>query len=172
MEKLSDKDIIRNIQQGQIDNYSHLVHRYVGRLQMYVRQFIKKVEDRDDIIQTTFINYYKVIDRIDPDRPIWPYLLTIAKHEVAQFLRTHMKNVSLTEDIKDEKAEYNIDEKNIIEKTIAKLNKRDKQIIKLLYQGFTYKEIAEKLEKPLNTIKTIIRRLRLKLTRKNDKTRG
>ncbi|OGK21745.1 hypothetical protein A3C23_00230 [Candidatus Roizmanbacteria bacterium RIFCSPHIGHO2_02_FULL_37_13b] len=168
--KISDGEIIRDIQQGQIDHYSYLVHRYIGKLNLYVKQFIKKAEDRDDIIQTTFINYYKVIDCIDSSRPIWPYLMTIAKHEVNHFLRQQYKKVALTDDISDEMGEYNIEEKDVIEQTIAKLNEKDKRVIRLLYQGYTYKEIAEVLQKPLNTIKTLIRRLRIKLIRKNDKT--
>ena len=85
------------------------------------------------------------------------------------FWRRQKATVSLDEKIATDEKEENL-EKEIVEKQIEKLPKEQKKAVKLVSQGYSYKEIAKFLNKPLNTIRTIIRRGRLKLikSKKNE----
>ena len=79
--------------------------------------------------------------------------------------------MSLSENIKvgdDNFLEKIINQESLLEKIF--LNEKEKRIIDLLLTGYRYQEIGQKSKIPLNTVKSIIRRLRLKIKRmKNEK---
>jgi RNA polymerase sigma-70 factor (ECF subfamily) len=41
----------------------------------------------DDVVQETFLRAYRALDRLDPDRPAWPWLRTIAEHICTDIVR-------------------------------------------------------------------------------------
>jgi RNA polymerase sigma factor (sigma-70 family) len=83
------------------------------------------------------------------------------------YFRAHKQAVSLNEDIELQDLEDH-DVLDNYEELINVLDPEQKKIIQLLYEGYTYKEIGDALHKPENTIKTIIRRLRLAVANTGD----
>ena len=68
----------------------------------------------------------------------------------------------LDEEIAAEKKQEPL-ETELIEKQLNVLPKEQKKAVELVSEGYSYKEIAKLLNRPLNTIRTIIHRARLKL---------
>ena len=54
---------------------------------------------------------------------------------------------------------------SIIQKQLESLPHEQKKAVNLVSEGYSYKEIAKFLDRPLNTIRTLIRRARLKLNK-------
>src|SRR3989338_4935648 len=162
MNALSDKEVISRIKNGEIDYFTYLVKRYTKQIYNFISKRIKNRDDVEDIIQTSFINFYKSISRIDREKPVLPYLFEIVRNEMKMFWRSQKKTVSLDEKIVVEMKEEYI-EKDIIKKKLKTLPKEQKKAIELVSEGFTYQEIAKVLSRPINTVRTIIRRARLKL---------
>ena len=167
MLKITDKEIIQKIKSGEIDYYSFIVKKYTKQIYNFVSKKISNKDDREDIVQSSFLQLYKAIQRLDEDKPLSPYLYQIAKNEMKMFWRSQKKTLPLDEKIAVEEKSDFLDF-DFLKKQLEKLNNEQKKAIQLISEGFSYKEISKFLGKPINTIRTIIRRARLKLISKNN----
>lgn len=164
MTVLSEKEIIRKIKNGEIDNFSYIVNKYSSLIYQYIKVKIKKQEDVEDLVQNVFISFYKSISRFDENRPIKPYLYQIVNNELKMFYRKYKPLLPLKEDmIIDEKETVILDK----EKLLNNLNRREKEMLIMLSDGYSYKDISSRFNKTLNTVKSIIRRAREKLNTNN-----
>ena len=156
---ISDKDIIIKIKNGEIDQFAFLVKKYSDAIFRFVRLKIKKQEDAEDLVQNVFISFHKAIERFDEAKPVKPYLYQIVRNELKMFYRSRKPVLQLKEEMVGETEEAMVfDQSNL-----KVLNKTEKEILLLVYEGASYEEIAKQFKKPLNTIKSIIRRARLKV---------
>ncbi len=162
---MDDKTIIKKIQEGEIDCFSLLVKKYLPSLRLFFLQRVKDKDDQEDLIQETFFNFYRNINRFNQEKEIKPYLLAIASNQLKMFWRKRKISVNLDENIIDEKVDF---EKDYLPLDIS-LARKDQKIIHFLKEGYRYNEIGKMLKLNVNTIKTIIRRLRLKI--KNEKSK-
>ncbi len=156
---LSEKEIIQKIKNGEIDFYSLIVKKYSFLIYQYVKKKIKDTDDVEDIVQNVFIAFYKAIERFNEEKPIKPYLFQIVANELKMFYRKNQKLLPLKEEIIFEKNEENFFD----EKVLDRLNNQEKKFLLMVIDGYSYQEIAKKFKKSLNTIKSIIRRARIKI---------
>lgn len=162
MAELSDKDIIREIRNGKIDKYSHIVKKYTTLIYRFISRKLFKKEDTDDLVQNVFISFYKALNKFDSKKPIKPYLFQIVQNELKMYYRSKKISIPLNEDL------YLVDDRLIdsiidVESYIKLLNKQQQKILLLIIDGYSYEEISKKTKIPLNTIKSIVRRSRLKI---------
>ena len=160
----TDSDIIKRIRKGHINEYKIIIDQYGKKVESYVRARLFQKLDVDDIVQITFVKFYKALDRFDCSRPVLPYVLEIAKNELKMYYRSFKKTVLLdvVENIVYQKQEEGITMPES-EELLGKLKGDQRTAIELFSKGFRYEEIAKQLKKPLNTVRTIIRRGREKL---------
>jgi RNA polymerase sigma-70 factor (ECF subfamily) len=165
MAELSDKDIIKKIKNGEIDYYSYIVKKYTTLIYRYIERKLFKKDETDDLVQNIFISFYKAIGKFNEQKPISPYLFQIVKNELKMYFRSYKKNLSLDERIISEEKleEHKIEDFNF-------LKNQEKSIIKYIGDGYSYEEIAKLYKKPINTIKSIVRRTRLKIKKIYEKT--
>ncbi len=156
MEGLSEKEIIKKIKDGEINYFEYFVKRYSKVVYFYVLVRVnRKSADAEDIIQNAFIKMYKAIDRFDENRPFYPYFFTIVKNETKEFWRRNKKDLPLKEEVAYEDEEESLE----LDYLLKSLRPEYKKVLKLYFEeGYSYREIAKKLGKPINTIKTLIRR--------------
>lgn len=168
MAELSDKDIIRKIKKGKIDYYSYIVKKYTTSIYRLVRRNLGEggYINAEDIVQNTFISFYKSIERFDEKKPISPYLYQIAKNELKMFYRSKKPMLPLKEEIFFEEK----NEEGLKIEDFKLLNSQERGIFKHISEGYSYEEIAKLFKKPINTIKSIVRRGRLKIKKIYEKT--
>lgn len=77
---MNDKEVIRKIKNGEIDNFIHIVKKYTAKLNQYFYQRLKEKEEIEDLIQETLIKFYKNINRFNEEKAVLPYLLAIAQN--------------------------------------------------------------------------------------------
>lgn len=159
MQDLPEKEIIQKIQNGEINYFELLVKKYSQILLRYTKIKTENEQDSHDIVQNSFIKSYKAINRFDLQKPFYPFIFTILKNEISEFYRKNRKHFQLNEDI----AQNNNEDNNLsIEYIFQKIKKQYKEVLELYYiQGFSYKEISDKINKPINTIKTLLRRAKM-----------
>ncbi|QQG44469.1 MAG: RNA polymerase sigma factor [Candidatus Roizmanbacteria bacterium] len=164
MEELPDKEIVIRIKRGEIEYFSHIVNRYTSIILNYINSKLFDKTEVDDIVQNIFLKFYKAIDGFDESRPVLPYIFEIAKNEMKMYFRSRKKTVQLDERIAvaDQK-DFPVEEDNIDE-LLQFVNEDQRKALKLLLDGYSYKEISKEINKPLNTIRTLIRRARLKIS--------
>lgn len=170
MGDITDKEAIKKVKNGQIDFFAFIVKKYTPKIVVYIVHKIVSHDDREDIIQNTFIQFYKSLKRFDETRPILPYLVEILKNETKMFFRSRRQQLSLDEAILIDEGEtlWQLSTTVDIEKIIASLSQNQKKLLQLIQEGYTYKEISKKMGHPLNTIKTWVRRVRLEIQHYND----
>jgi RNA polymerase sigma factor (sigma-70 family) len=162
---MSDNQVILKIKNGEIDFFEALVKKYSKVIYSYLFSKLKKKEDCEDLVQEIFLSFYKSINRFDEERPVLPYLFEIAKNSLKMFYRKRKIFLPLKEEIIKEEDNFKFFEDSEINLfgNSSKLNEKEKKIFEMLGQGYKIKEIAKILRIKENTIKSIIRRGRLKL---------
>ena len=82
MKPLTDRQVLERIRKGEIDYFSYLVKKYSKRVGSYVRLKVSQAGDRDDIVQETFLKFYKSINHFDIRKPVLHYLYAILNNEL------------------------------------------------------------------------------------------
>lgn len=156
---MTDKEIIIKIKNGEINHFSFLVKKYTKTIFNYIKNKIGETEEAEDLTQNVFISFYKAIERFDEKKPVKPYLFQIVKNELKMFYRDHKNLLPLNEDIIFEEKDNIEFDRNFLNS----LKNSEKEVLMMLIEGYSYKEIAKRFKKRLNTVKSIIRRARKKL---------
>lgn len=161
----SDRDTILKIKNGEIDKYSILVEKYTPTIYRYVKSRINVREDAEDLVQNIFISFYKSIPRFEEIKPVLPYLYKIAQNELKMFYRSKKPTVPLNESIiaKEEEIYFDKDQ-------LKKLNTYEKELLLSMADGYSYEELGKKYKISINTLKSQIRRARLKIKKAYEKT--
>lgn len=162
MQELSDKQVLTQIKQGEIDYFTYFVKKYTRQIFNFIAKKIKNKEDVEDIVQVSFLQLYKAVGRLDENKPVLPYLYQIVRNEMKMFWRRQKITVPLDENIVSEENDGKTDADDI-EKQLESLPKEQKKAVTLVGEGYSYREIAKFLKRPINTVRTLIRRARLKL---------
>lgn len=170
MKSLTDQEVVKKIKSGQIELFSQIVKNHTDRIYNFIAKRIKNRQDVEDLVQETFLQLYKNLDKFDEKRPLAPYLFQIARNEMKMFWRSQKKTVALDERIVSEEENVEWISEHDTEQALRFLTAEERQILQSLNEGYSYKEIAKKFKKPLNTVKTIIRRTRLKVKTLHEKT--
>lgn len=160
MRSLSDYEAVQKIKAGEIDHFSLIVKKYTPPIHRYINSKLFNKLEVDDLVQNCFISFYKAIADFDESRPVLPYLYEIAKNELKMYYRSHKSTLPLKEEIVIEEAPQEV----AFDKSILNaLNAKDKNILLALAEGYSYEEISEKNKIPINTLKSKVRRARIKL---------
>src|SRR3989344_1310032 len=140
MQALSDKEVLIRIKQGKIDYFTHLVKKYTGRIFNFTHKKIKKKDDVEDIVQVSFLQLYKAVGRLDEKKSILPYLYQIVRNEMKMFWRRQKPTLPLDEKIAADDKEESLDS-DLINKQLESLPHEQKKAVKLVGEGYSYKEI-------------------------------
>ena len=174
----SDETIAGRVQGGNAESFGELVERYQDKLLRYGRKFLRD-DDAEDIVQDVFIKAYENIQSFDTTRRFSPWIYRIAHNEAVNYLKRKSKRYTISWDdiaTSKDKLDTATDEqppeekwlqqeiKEEITEAIKKLPKRYRQVLMLRYfQEYSYEEISKTLERPINTIGTLINRAKKKL---------
>lgn len=166
---MTNREAVKRIKNGEIDYFSIIVEEYTPQIHRYIKTRLFQKLDVDDLVQNTFISFYKAISRFDEAKPVLPYLFQIAKNELKMYYRSHKEAVSLDDSIETKTEQDNFYTEDYLS-VLEKLSKEQQEILQLLQQGYSYQEIAQKHHRPINTMRTIIRRARLQVKKLYEKT--
>jgi RNA polymerase sigma-70 factor, ECF subfamily len=170
MKKVTDEELVRLIQDGDVLAYEELVKRYQHGLYVFLLRFVHDDTIASDIVQNSLVKVYEVIDRIDTSKKFSTFVFEIAKNFAISELRRRNKTVSLEEivDITEEKSFieelYRSDVGEIVRESVRSLPEKYRTVITLYYfDDLSYEEIAGKLHIPVNTVRTHLKRAKEQL---------
>lgn len=160
-----DKDILVRAKIGDLEAFEHILSFFEKAIYNYCLRILKNSQNAKDVTQDTFIKVYTHRKSIDPEKNIKTWIFTIATNTAYDFIRSKKRKneTSLDDDnetISSFEAYYPKEGLvSDVDKALEQINPEYKKVLLLYYQqGFDYKEIAEILEMPINTIKTHISR--------------
>lgn len=180
--EVSDKLLISKIKCGENEAFDLLYSKYQERICRYLKRFVITVEAIEDVSQNTFLKVYQNIQNFDEERQFSSWLYRIAHNEAVNWLKKNggerqmfslesnddfeqdnLKHMECPKSKPDE--QYMLNERSIeLNNAMCRLTPDFKKAIELYYiQGLTYKEVALTLNKPVNTIGTLLNRARKEL---------
>ena len=183
---LSDTDLVRlAIEQNQAA-FIVLYTRYNAGVRSHIARYVSQKEDIEDICLESFQKAFSQISTYNPEYKLSTWLYRIARNTAFDHLSKHdreknyIPTTSISEDIAELKelpATMHNPEEDIINQqeydkwlhNIEKLKDDYRVVAKMnLIDNFGYKEIADSLEIPINTVKTKIRRAKAQLLKMMD----
>ena len=163
-----------------------LYTRYSSGVKNHISKYVSQKEDIEDICLESFQKAFSQIASYNPSFKFSTWLYRIARNTAFDHLskhdreRTNMPTTSINDDLSElnsipapmhnpEDAIINQQEYDKWLTNIEKLKDDYKQVAKMnLIENFGYKEIADAMGLPLNTVKTKIRRAKAQLLKMMD----
>ncbi len=183
---LTDTELVRLALEQNQAAYIVLYTRYNAGVRSHIARYVSQKEDVEDICLESFQKAFSQISSYNPEYKFTTWLYRIARNTAFDHLNRHdrEKNNMPTTSINDEIAElkelpatmHNPEEDIINQQeydkwltNIEKLKDDYRTVAKMnLIDNFGYKEIADALEMPINTVKTKIRRAKAQLLKMMD----
>lgn len=179
MQSRTDEQLIKDYLEGDQKSLEFLIERHIKSIYGFVYRYVGNLHDAEDITQDVFLRMWRNIKKFNNEKKFKTWLFTIAKNASLDFLKKK-KPFLFTDLYADEEnsklenlpdpaplPDEIFDKKNLaehMEKIIMKLPENYRIILILYYNGhLNFREIAESLNEPLNTIKSRYRRALLAL---------
>lgn len=187
-EKLSDREIVKLALKGKPLAYSALIERYRNGVISHITEFAgggdtdnESAEQPGDICQETFQKAFNRLKDYNPRYEFSTWLYTIARNTAIDYFRRRKMVLAagITTDYKAEEQVCDIaghispEEKMISSQEYTLLVERIEKLplgyreiaIMRFIKEYQYQEIALKLNIPVNSVKTRLRRARLLLSK-------
>ena len=183
---LTDIELVRMAAEQNQAAYIVLYTRYNVGVRSHISRYVAQKEDIEDICLESFQKAFSQIATYNPEYKFSTWLYRIARNTAFDHLSRHdreknnMPTTSINEDfaeLKELPATMHNPEEDIINQqeydkwlnNIEKLKDDYYTVAKMnLIDNFGYKEIADALEMPINTVKTKIRRAKAQLLKMMD----
>lgn len=173
-----DREIVSRILNGEKNEFTKIEKRYGSLIYSLLHKMVHNREDAKDLTQEAFIKIYSNLSSYNPIYPFSSWILKISSNTCIDFLRKKkIETIPIENHSDDTDDDYyiqipdttSIPDNNLIKneqnenlnKLIQMLPENYQQIIKLRFEDdLNYTEIAETLNIPLGTVKTLIFRAR------------
>jgi RNA polymerase sigma-70 factor (ECF subfamily) len=168
--------LVRRTAAGDVAAFEQLVVRYERRVLTLALRFLRTLDDAQDAAQEVFLRVYKYIHRLDPRKPIEPWLMRMTVNVCRDIGRKRQRRWRTFSDLAEHdaacaSARTNPHEGFTIEQQRSKLRdaleslpeKERAAIILRDIEGFSTAEVAAILESSETTVRSQICRGRLKI---------
>jgi len=168
----AEPDLARRARRGDSAAFDQLVLRFHRPVYRLCRRMLRSAH-AEDLAQETFIRAFVHFDRFDPERPLLPWLLAIARRLCLDLLRRKrvMVEVNDTPVAVDpapspEHQAALREQVSRLERALARLDEGPREAIVLFHvEEMSYRDIAAALEVPMGTVMTWLHRGRAQLRR-------
>jgi len=173
---LEERMLLARHRKGEEGAFRELVSRYRAPTYGYLVRCGVSPIDRDDLFQEIFIKVHRAAATYQPERPLHPWLFTIVANTVRSYYRKRrvheiVFNEQLPEPVArtpdSERATEAKETVAWLEREIPNLPALQREVLLLVcVEGLPLQKVASALGIPVNTVKTHLRRARLKLAAK------
>ena len=161
----SDHDLILKIQAGSLDALGVIYDRHRRLVYRTALAICNDPEAAADLLQDVFLRLHRFAARIDPERPLEPWLYRVTANQTYTWVKRHQRWSHPLEEIAEwlssglkHSPQYiteQDDESKRIQAAIAKLSLPHRVVVVLYYiNDLSLHEIAEILEIPEGTVKS------------------
>ncbi len=172
--ELSDEEVAKRVQGGEIEIFGVLVERYEQKLKRYGRKYLARQEDVQDIVQDIFLSTYQNIKGFNTNQRFSPWIYRIAHNAFVNALRKNERSYVLTNfdtiisglayNDPSESEREQIEIRKLIDEGLANLPPKYREVLVLHYlEELGYKDIADILQIPLGTVGVRLKRAKEQL---------
>jgi RNA polymerase sigma-70 factor, ECF subfamily len=160
-----DRELIKRTLAGERRAFDEVVARYQDGLFRHLLRLTGKPEEAEDLCQEAFIGLYRSLRRFNPERPLIPFLFTIATNAWKKRLRGAGREVALSYeeagaggDPVAEKVFARLEYQQILTE-LMRLQPEQREAVSLFYdQGLSYREISGITGAPVGTVSARLKR--------------
>ena len=170
-EGTDEADLVRSAQAGDADAFAALVRHYQKPVYAVCWRYLRG-SDAQDAAQETFVRAFVHKQKIDPGRPLLPWLITIARRLCLDRIRKHTPELThdpegpIAVDPAPAADELAASREQLaqLRKGLLALSEGPREAISLYHlEGLSYRDIATSLGVPIGTVMTWIHRGRAEL---------
>lgn len=176
MTKFTDAQLLDMYSQGDERAFRELVTRYKNGLYAFLKRFLNQQDLVEDVFQETFLQLFTSRESFDTNRPLRPWLFTIAANKAKDALRKQQRTSAVAigtisdgeeasfSDVlnsltSDETRPYETLEQGeaaeTVRQVVASMPQQAREILVLAYfNKFSYKQMAKILSIPIGTVKS------------------
>jgi RNA polymerase sigma-70 factor (ECF subfamily) len=151
---MQDAHAIRRCRQGDTEAFRHLVERYQRRALAHARSLTGNDADAADAVQDAFLDAFRHLGRFDEAREFYPWFYVILRNRCFK-QRTRFQERPDEDAVVDAAAPYagSPEEHHDLRTALDGLEAQDRELILLKHlDGWTYDELAERLDIPRGTV--------------------
>lgn len=156
MKPYTDEQLITNCLKGDEEALEVLIKRYLKPIYSFTFRFVGDGQTAEDITQETFVKVWRNLKKFDKNKKFKTWIFAIAKNTCFDWQKKK-KTLPLyfAENIRDPSPVFN----EPLDRILERLSPQYRMVLFLRYNDhFTFREIAESLGEPINTIKSRHRR--------------
>lgn len=176
LQDITDAELLSRYCEGDENAFKELVERYKNSLYAFLRQFLNRHDQVEDVFQETFLQLYASRDSFDMSRPLRPWLFTIAANKAKDALRKSQRTAAISISAINPSDEMSFDEMlNVLnsdhEQPAQRLEQEEQAsrvgqiitgmpenlreiLIMAYFNKFSYKQMADILSIPIGTVKS------------------
>lgn len=154
MKHLSDQELMRIVQAGDLSPASEIYDRYSGRIYNFALRFLKNSEAAEDATQEVFVKMIRHANQFQGDAKLSTWLFSITANWCRDFLRKADNKSKESDDVlvtlpapaeqaPDRHLEQRENEERIQRALKALTPEQREAILLSRYQGLSYAEIAQ-----------------------------
>ncbi len=176
MEKFSDEQLVAQyLKQNKEEALECLIKRYLSLIYSISRKYTGDKDNASDITQEVFVKVWQNLSKFDQSKSFRNWIFAIAKNTALDWLKK--KSALPFSTLESSQEDYNFSE-NLADETVSMADQLDlketskkltfvlsqipasyNSVIKLhVNDGLKFREIAESLKEPINTVKSRYRR--------------
>ncbi len=184
LDQKKDEEIVSLIKKNP-ENFGIIIQRYEKKLSSYIKRISNFPSDeKEDLLQEIFISVYTNINSYNKDLKFSSWIYRIAHNKTINHWKKNQKHFDYV--FSDEENVLNLEQfidfaeidssfdQEVLEKNIKnileKINIKYKEVVILyFFEEKTYEEISDILQKPKNTVGTILSRAKKEFKKEFDK---
>ncbi len=173
---MTDGELLVRYAEGEEAAFREIVNRYKNGLYAFLRMFLNRRELVEDIFQETFLQLFNSRESFDKNRPLRPWLFTIAANKAKDALRkwqrknavpigtmTDSEELSFDDMLNSVSSDRTMPYEQLqkeetalrVRRIISDMPENLREILIFAYfNKFSYKQMAEILSIPIGTVKS------------------
>jgi RNA polymerase sigma-70 factor, ECF subfamily len=166
----TEGDLLARLQRREPEALAELYDRYGAIVYRLILRIVRDQGIAEDLVQETFLRAWNRAGGFDSGRgAVGPWLLAVARNRAIDYLRYQRRRTEASFDLNEtEHPQLFADMRNDplqfdlarhVRRALERLNSQQREAIELAYfEGLSQTEIARKMDQPLGTVKTWMRR--------------
>ncbi|MDD5134806.1 MAG: sigma-70 family RNA polymerase sigma factor [Phycisphaerae bacterium] len=171
-----EQELLHRYVAGDRDAFKEIVTRYKNQLYAFLRRFLNNQHLIEEVFQDTFLQLYQSRKTFEKDRPLRPWLFTIAANKARDALRKQQRHETVSIAAMAEPSDLSVDDvlnsiksyettpydeaekaerQERVRQIVFEMPENLREILILAYfEQFSYKQMADILSIPIGTVKS------------------